>query len=147
MYTYDKVQPGALWFWLTAFLPLVFLLEPTIRAEWWWMVVVWGVLDIVMLRMFVPFRVQVDSDTLWLKFGIGLIKKKIPLRSVVGVEPAEHKWHYGWGIRLIGNRQWVYALTGRKLVKVSTSDEVVYYIGTEHPYELAAAIRAGMKTY
>jgi len=46
---------------------------------------------------------KLTSDTITISFGIGLIRRRIPLKKVKTVDTIKSPWYYGWGIRIIPN--------------------------------------------
>lgn len=76
MYSYDKQQDVP---WVAVFLfvmPFLWLMEPTVRADYWWAVVIAAPLGILIARTFTPLRVRVGGGEIAIKFGFGLFQKK-----------------------------------------------------------------------
>ncbi|MDG4597840.1 MAG: hypothetical protein P9F75_19510 [Candidatus Contendobacter sp.] len=48
--------------------------------------------------LFYDLTVEIDETRLCFHFGVGLIRKRIPLAQIVAVEPVRNSWLYGWGI-------------------------------------------------
>lgn len=53
--------------------------------------------------LFYGLTTRINSDIITVSFGIGLIRKRIPLKRIKTVERVKSPWYYGWGIRLIPN--------------------------------------------
>ena len=47
--------------------------------------------------LFYALTVEIDATHLILRFGVGLIRKRIPLAEIVAVKPVRNSWLYGWG--------------------------------------------------
>lgn len=43
---------------------------------------------------------EVDAEAIRLRFGIGIVRKRIPLAEVKGWREVRNPWYTGWGIRL-----------------------------------------------
>lgn len=84
--------------------------------------------------------VQVDTDTLRLWFGPGWIRKTIPLRDIVHVQPARNTWRHGWGIHCMRNG-WVYNVSGFDAVELQLKGGRLVRIGTDDPAGLEAALK------
>lgn len=52
----------------------------------------------VFLALFFSLTVEIDATHLTFRFGIGLIRQRIPLAEIVAVKPVRNTWLYGWGI-------------------------------------------------
>ena len=48
---------------------------------------------------FYQLKTDVSNENIMLKFGIGIIQKRIDLNNVESVRVVRNKWFYGWGIR------------------------------------------------
>jgi len=63
--------------------------------------IIFIVLAIFSLFLFYKLSVTVDNEYIKIIFGIGLIRKKIPIKDIAGVKKNRSKWYNGWGIRYI----------------------------------------------
>jgi hypothetical protein len=88
---------------------------------------------------FGALRVEVDHEAIHLRFGIGLIRKRIPLRDVQTWRAVRNPWYCGWGIRL-GPGGVLWNVSGFDAVQLALGDGRRFRIGTDEPAELAAAI-------
>ena len=52
------------------------------------------------VALFGWLTVEIDAQRLRIAFGIGLIRRSIPLRTIRAFAPVRNPWYYGWGIRL-----------------------------------------------
>jgi hypothetical protein len=62
-----------------------------------------AVLLTILLLVFAVFgwlTVDIDTERLRIAFGIGLVRRRISLRTIRAFAPVRNRWYYGWGIRL-----------------------------------------------
>ncbi len=95
---------------------------------------------IVALAMFGSLNVQIEGGTLLCSFGIGVIRRSIPLNSVTDVKAVRNSWLVGWGIRWIPGRCWVWNVSGLDAVELVFKDGSRFRIGTDEPEVLLKAI-------
>jgi hypothetical protein len=88
----------------------------------------------------VKLTIRIDDPTLLASFGIGLIKRKVPLAEIVRCEPIRIRWWYGWGIHLT-QYGWLYNVAGWDAVAITLRDGRKFALGTDDPHGLADAIR------
>jgi hypothetical protein len=89
---------------------------------------------------FASLTVTVDANSVWLRFGVGLIRKHIPSRDIVSCRAVPVPWYAGWGIRWTGDG-WLYNVSGLWAVELRMRNGKRYLIGTDRPRELEAAIQ------
>src|SRR5512142_1786267 len=53
-----------------------------------------------LVLLFGALTVEVDDESVRLRYGIGLIRKTIPLAEVQACREVRNPWYVGWGIRL-----------------------------------------------
>jgi hypothetical protein len=92
----------------------------------------------LLLFGFGTLTVEVSEGAIRLWFGIGLIRKRIPLREVRSWREFRNPWYTGWGIR-IGPGGVVWNVSGFDAVQLEL-DGKRFRIGTDEPAELVAAI-------
>ncbi len=80
-----------------------------------------------------------DSELRW-RFGPGLIRKKVPLADVLGVQAVRTTWMEGWGIHC-GPHGWLYNVSGYDAVAVTLRDGRRFALGTDQPEALLNAFR------
>jgi hypothetical protein len=95
---------------------------------------------LVCFGLFWALTVEVTDTDLVLKFGVGLIRKKFALSSIVNAAAVRNRWYFGWGIRLLP-RGWLFNVSGLDAVEIEMSDGSAHRIGTDQPQELLRAIR------
>ena len=81
--------------------------------------VVISLLLFVTIPLFCKLRIEIDDQTLLASFGIGLIKKKVPLAQIIACEPIRIRWWYGWGIHLTPYG-WLYNVSGLDAVAITS---------------------------
>ena len=82
-----------------------------------------------------------DGQLSWW-FGPGVVKKTVPLSTIVSAKPTTTSLINGVGIHLT-MRGWLYNVAGRRAVLVTQSDGNRFLIGTDEPERLAKAISTG----
>jgi hypothetical protein len=85
--------------------------------------------------------VSVDDTAVAAQFGVGLIRKRIPLADIRSFEAVRNPWYYGWGVRLIPGG-WLYNVAGFSAVDFTTRDGRHIRIGTPEPKALISAVAA-----
>lgn len=58
-------------------------------------------LAIISLLLFYKLTITIDDDYVKIVFGIGLIRKKVPIKDIAAVKRTRTKWYNGWGIRYV----------------------------------------------
>jgi hypothetical protein len=93
----------------------------------------------LVLLLFGALSVEVDQATIRLRFGIGLIRKRIALADVSGFRAVRNPWYSGWGIRL-GPRGVLWNVSGFDAVELDLTAGRHFRIGTDEPERLVSAI-------
>lgn len=101
--------------------------------------VVSAVLLALILLLFGWLTVSVGDDTLDVRFGIGLIRKRIDLSNVRAFRIVRNPWYWGWGIRLYPGG-WLYNVSGLAAVELVLGDGKELRVGTDEPEELERAL-------
>ncbi|HUL76139.1 MAG TPA: hypothetical protein VL691_02665 [Vicinamibacteria bacterium] len=97
-----------------------------------------GVLALVVL-LFSTLTVEVDEAALQLRFGIGLVRRRIDLGEVGSWRAVRNPWYSGWGIRL-GPRGVLWNVSGLDAVEVDLPGDRHFRVGTDEPEALVAAL-------
>ena len=93
----------------------------------------------VLVLVFGTLTVEVTQDAIRLRFGVGLVRKRIPLRDVSSWREVRNPWYAGWGIHLApGGMLW--NVSGLDAVELVLGEGKRFRIGTDEPAALAAAI-------
>jgi hypothetical protein len=98
------------------------------------------------LAMFSSLTVEIERNTLSCHFGVGLIRKSIPLSDVGESRTVTNPWFVGWGIRWIPGSYWVWNVSGFQAVELTMKDGRRFRIGTDEPEALILAIELSKNT-
>ena len=99
-----------------------------------------SLLLLVTVPLFYKLTIELDDQTLRASFGIGLIKKKVPVDQIAACEPIRTRWRYGWGIHLTPYG-WLYNVSGLHAVAITLRNGRKFAFGTDDPGGLVDAIR------
>ncbi|MDS4058997.1 MAG: hypothetical protein RKP73_10560 [Candidatus Contendobacter sp.] len=91
--------------------------------------------------LFHNLTVEIDGTWLRFRFGVGLIRKRIPLAEIVAVQPVRNSWLYGWGIHRTPHG-WLYNVSGREAVEITLTSGKRFRLGTDEPRRLAQVLPA-----
>lgn len=107
--------------------------------------IVLGAFFLFLCTLFYRMVVTVRADEVEIKFGIGLIKKRIKVDDIVAARPVRNRWWYGWGIRYFPGG-WLYNIWGLDAVELQMKKYPRYRIGTNDPVGLTGAVQARITT-
>ena len=93
----------------------------------------------VFLALFYALTVEIVH--LRFRFGIGWIRKRVPLAEIVAVEPVRNSWWYGWGNHRTPHGG-LYNVSGREAVEITLTSGQRLRLGTDEPRRLAQALQA-----
>jgi len=83
--------------------------------------------------LFYGMTTEINGETISVSFGVGLIRKKIPLTRIMNAETVRSPWYYGWGIRLIPNGM-MFNISGLEAIELRFNDsDRVFRIGSKQP--------------
>lgn len=103
-----------------------------------------SLVPLVFMALIVVFfgwlTVSIDRETVRLRFGVGLIRKRLPIGTIRDCRTVRNAWYYGWGIRLTP-RGWMWNISGLDAVELDLGDSAHFRIGTDDPEGLRSAIR------
>lgn len=91
------------------------------------------------LLLFPTLTAVVQGDRLRCFFGVGLIRREIPVAEIQAVSVVRNPWIYGWGLRLIPGG-WLWNVSGLDAVELRLQSGKRFRIGTDEPQALHAAI-------
>jgi hypothetical protein len=97
-----------------------------------------GVLALVAL-LFGSLQVRIDEQGIFVRFGIGVIRRKISLSDVRTFFEVRNPWYYGWGIRLTPSGT-LYNVSGLSAVELWLKNGKRLRIGTDEPAALQRAL-------
>jgi hypothetical protein len=95
---------------------------------------------LVCLAIFGSLTVDVDAETVALRFGFGVVRRRFKVAEIRGVKEVRNSWINGWGIHRV-ERGWLFNVSGLDAVEIELVNGDAHRIGTDEPRELAAAIR------
>ena len=131
-------------------IPVIFL---TIAILVWatipWMTIEFVVIGLVMMAFYGGMRTLANREYLTVRFGIfGIRVLRIPITNIKEVNVHEFSAFRdfgGMGIRSNGQMKG-YFLSGSRGVKITTLNDKQYLIGSDHPDELNAVMKALVRT-
>ena len=97
---------------------------------------------LVLLACLVTFptlTVEIKDGVLSWWFGLGLIRKDVPIANIIRGALVRVQWYHGWGIHLTA-RGWLYNVSGFKAVEFQTSDGSSFQLGSDEPEVMHAAV-------
>ena len=94
---------------------------------------------LVVLPLFGWLTVTVDEGAVALRFGVGLIRRRIPLTTIETWDVVRNPWWYGWGIRVYPGGI-LYNVAGLSAVQIGLADGRRLRIGSDEPDALAAVL-------
>lgn len=89
--------------------------------------------------LFMSLTVIVEPSCVRLIYGLGLIRRRIPMERIESAIPVRNSWWYGLGIRLTPHG-WMWNIQGLDAVELTYVDGGRFRIGTADPEGLSAAI-------
>jgi hypothetical protein len=99
-----------------------------------------SVILLVSLVLFYKLTIAIENETLCASFGIGIIRKRVPLTEITECEPIRIHWWYGWGIHLTPYG-WLYNVSGLNAVVITLHNGRKFALGTDDPHGLVSAIQ------
>jgi hypothetical protein len=119
---------------------LVSVSDETRAAASWTIVALYATIGLA-FAAFYRLRVTVDPDRILAVFGIGLIRKEIPVADVLRADVVRTRVWWGYGIHWTPSG-WLYNVAGRHAVRLEVRGGRAMMIGTDEPDALKAAIDA-----
>jgi hypothetical protein len=104
---------------------------------------VFGVLMAILAAVFAFFgwlTVDINARRVRITFGIGLIRRSLPLDTIRGFAPVRNPWYYGWGIRFTPHGI-LYNVSGFQAVEILLDDGRRVRVGTDEPGALVRALQ------
>ena len=139
MVRYKHTQVG--WVTLTAIgagLVVVGLTLPN-AGESWIPLAVFVVLVVAMVA-YSSLTVTITDDTLEVRYGPGLIRRRYPLVDIRLSRIVRNPFYYGWGTRMTPHG-WLFNVSGFEAVEVEFKTGKKIRAGTNEPQALDSAIR------
>jgi hypothetical protein len=98
---------------------------------------------IIALLLFYSLTVRVDDRTLTFYFGVGLIRRSIPISIILSCIEITTPWYHGFGIHYTGNG-WLFNVSGFSAVEITLENGKRFRLGTDEPKELYRVINAAI---
>jgi hypothetical protein len=99
----------------------------------------------VLILLFYGITIKVTDEHLIIRFGIGLIDKRIKLSSIKSIDTVKNSPYCGYGIRIISNGI-LYNVSGRQAIEIRLKGKKnVVQIGTNDWENLKIAIEERLK--
>jgi hypothetical protein len=119
---------------------LALVSDETRAAASWTIVALYATIGLA-FAAFYRLSVTVDPERVRAVFGIGLIRKEIPLTDVIRADVVRTRVLWGYGIHWTPSG-WLYNVAGRHAVRLEVRGGKAVMIGTDEPDALKAAIDA-----
>ncbi|MFW6324695.1 MAG: hypothetical protein ACOC0U_06480 [Desulfovibrionales bacterium] len=123
---------------------IVLVLFLGMMTEWYPPLIAVLIILLVALALFASLSVEIREGTVHVRFGPGLIRKKIPLERIVDARPVRNRWYWGWGVRYTP-QGWLFNVSGLDAVELLLTTGRRFRIGTDEPHKLAQAIQEARK--
>ncbi|MEO9531542.1 MAG: hypothetical protein ABJG68_14655 [Crocinitomicaceae bacterium] len=102
------------------------------------------IVAIALPLLFSKLESTVYDDHISIKFGIGIIKKKIMITDIEEVTYVENKWWYGWGIRITPHG-WLWNIKGKEALQFKIKGKARFFrLGCADMKAMHKAIKAKM---
>ncbi|MBL7852255.1 MAG: hypothetical protein JNN04_15235 [Cyclobacteriaceae bacterium] len=101
-----------------------------------------GVL-VLMVALMYRMQTEVTEASVSVRFGVGLIKRVIPVASIQSVKVVTNAWYYGWGIRYIPGGM-LYNISGTKGIELQLKGGRRVRIGSTNPEGLAREVELNL---
>ncbi len=95
---------------------------------------------VVTFVLFGTLTVSVNADAVTIRFGPGLIRRRLALQKIRSWRAVRTPWYYGWGLRLYPGG-WLYNVSGLQGVELVLIDGRKVRVGTDEPDALVAALQ------
>ena len=110
----------------------------TLAAAPWLVVALFGLLALGLLT-YATLTIDVDDDRILARFGIGLIRRAIPVADITRCEIVRTPVWWGWGLHWTPSG-WLYNVSGRAAVRLELKGQRPLMIGSDDTERLKAAI-------
>jgi len=97
------------------------------------------IIGTLLYLLFNGLTVSVSQKDIIIKFGYGLIKKRIKKEDINHAKIVRNKVIYGWGIRLTPHG-WLWNIQGLDAIELSLKNGKCFRIGTNQPKLLLDAL-------
>ena len=100
----------------------------------------------VFLALFYALTVEIGATHLTFRFGIGWIRKRVPLAEIVEAQPVDNHWLYGWGIHRTPHG-WLYNVSGWEAVEITLTSGQHLRLGTDEPQKLTQVLQVAREDW
>jgi hypothetical protein len=94
---------------------------------------------VLVLLLFGSLTVEIRDQKLVFWFGLGLIRKSIPLSEIGDCSISSFPWYYGWGIRYTP-QGWLFNVSGFTVVRLILKNGKRLQIGTDDAGALCSVV-------
>ncbi len=113
----------------------------------------------VFLALFYALTVEIGATHLTFRFGIGWIRKRVPLAEIVEAQPVDNHWLYGWGIHRTPHgwlygwgihrtpHGWLYNVSGWEAVEITLTSGQHLRLGTDEPQKLTQVLQVAREDW
>jgi hypothetical protein len=91
------------------------------------------------LPLFGTATVEIRDDKFSFRFGVGLIRKIIPLSEIERCVRTSYPWYFGWGIRYTP-QSWLFNVSGATAVSLTMKNGNKLQVGTDDADELCKVV-------
>jgi hypothetical protein len=116
------------------------LSKQTLAAAPWLVVALYGLIALAFV-LFFRLTVVVDDEAVKAVFGVGAIRRAVPIADIRAAHIVRTRPWWGWGVRLTA-AGWLYNVGGRRAVRLELDGARPVLIGSDEPETLKAAIDA-----
>ena len=109
-----------------------------------WMVYALYAVIVAAFVLFGWLEVAVGARAIDVRFGVGLVRRRIELAQVLRSEPIRTRLWWGWGLHWTPSG-WLYNVSGRDAVRLEVRGERAVMIGSDDAAALCGAIEAARK--
>ena len=96
---------------------------------------------LVAIVLFYALTIEIKEDTLYIRMGIGLIRKKVLLSEIAQARVVRIPLLAGWGIHGLPGVSWVWNVSGRDGVRLDFVKGGRLIVGSDEPEALVNAIK------
>jgi len=129
--------------WVTAIglaIGIVIVVMALLSGDESWVALLVLVLLAIALIAYSSLTVIVTDDTLYVRFGPGLIRRQYSLSEIDSSQQVRNSLFYGWGTRMTPHG-WLYNVAGLDAVEVEFNTGKKIRIGTNEPQALNEALQ------
>ena len=141
---YKKTQIGKLLISIVSFTVLITAIGGTLALEYLSLaptVILYSISGILLicLMLFSTLTIVVESNLITIRYGIGLIRKRIQIDQLDSWQAIEYKGGHGWGPRLT-SEGWFFNVAESGAVRLNYKNGKVFFFGTNEPKKVIDAL-------